>query len=213
MREHPVARSAGLVLLPVVAVDHFVERSPIGSNDRLEWSVGRVAKSKHVGANSVRGRSDDAPARFLVADGRVTAAYTEVGRRQHHRHGRLAKVVLVNRADALSFGLLEEEYHCRFGRGEMMSACPNPRQLLQLRGVRHKYEVPRLPVRRGRRSPSGLKDSLEVLGSNGPILIGANIAPSSDRVPGFHALEVTLVSTSANVNQGERDGGEDLAAG
>lgn len=185
-------------------MDYFVERSPVGTHDWLQWSVGRVPESKHVGADPIRGRSDDAPARFLVANSRVPATYTKVGRRQHHRHRRLAKVVLVNRADALIFWQLEKKHHRRLGRGEMMCACPNRRQLLQLRGIRHKHEVPWLPVHRGRRSPSRLENSLEVLGRNGPVLIGTNVAPSSDCVPGLHAFEDILASPPANVNQAER---------
>ena len=63
-----------------------------------QGAVGGIAQGHHVGADPVLGNAEDPAARLLVADGRVPAADPEVGGGQHHRHGRLAQVVLVDRA-------------------------------------------------------------------------------------------------------------------
>ncbi len=85
----------------MVPVDDLVEGAAVGVGDRLEGPVGRIAQGQHVGADPVLGYAENAPAGLLVADGRVARTDAQVGGGQHHRHGRLAQVVLVDGEVAL----------------------------------------------------------------------------------------------------------------
>ena len=48
-----------------------------------------------------------------------------------------------------------------------------------------------LTVGRRGRPPPRLKDPVEVIRSDSPVLVGANVATSSNGVPGFHGVDAT----------------------
>jgi len=87
-------------------------------------------------------------ARVLVADGRMAAADSPIGRGDHHLHRRLPDVEAITFASA---GLrLVGDHHRDGGRrvGDVPAASPHGRQVTQHLPIGHDDEVPRLVVLR-----------------------------------------------------------------
>ena len=158
-----------------------------GAPDDAEGPIGRVAEVEHVGHVAVRRQAEDLAGPLLVADRGVSRADAEVGRGDHHRHRRLAGVVLGAVALAGVICARQHERHRGRRAGHVPGPLPHLRQLAQLVSVLHHHEVPRLPVARGGSPASGLEDAIELLGRQRPVREAAHVAPCSDRLPGVHS--------------------------
>src|SRR3954452_7147988 len=175
--------------LPASPVHDVVEGAAVGVLHRAQRPVGGVAEAEQIGAEVAVGEAEDLARLVLVADRRVPGADAQVGRGDHHERGRLAEVVGDALADLVVGRVLGDQGDGRRRAGDVRAALrPGLGQLDELLAVGDDDEVPRLPVRRGRRPPAGLEDLLELLAGDGLVGVLAHVAACPDGVPCLHTV-------------------------
>jgi hypothetical protein len=146
--------------LPAAPVHDLVERPSLRVLDRGERPVGRVAERDRQRPVAVGREAEQFPGQLDVGHARVTAADTEVGGGERHRHDRLAEVKLG--PVELVVGRRPDHDDGRGRLGDVRGPAPHPGQRAQLLAVGDEDEVPRLPVLRGGGPAARLEDLVQV---------------------------------------------------
>jgi len=133
------------------------------------------------------GEAENRPSLLLVGGRSMARADAEVGRRDGHRVGRLAEVVLEQGRLPVVRRLGRHDGDRRRGPGDVPGPLPDLRQLDELRPVSRDHEVPRLPVAGRRRPAPGLEDAVERLVRNRLVGELPDVSSCAQGVPGLHA--------------------------
>src|ERR1700727_2997632 len=118
----------------------------------------------------------------------MTSTDTQIGGREHHRHRRLADVVLVSHVSPLIRRYWQYESDCGRRPRDVTGALPDRRKFLQLSRIGDDDEVPRLAVLRRRRPPAGLSDPVQIVFRYRLRLVLPYVAPGTYRIPRFHRI-------------------------
>jgi hypothetical protein len=141
---------------------HLVEGTAVVAFQRGQGTVCRVPEIEDQGGFDILGQAEHVAGELLVADARVAAADTDVGRRKLDEGSRLAEV---EAGGQFSSRIVEDRQGQgdRRGRvGDVLAARPDPRETLELLAVGDEDEVPGLPVFRRRGEAAGGEDPVEI---------------------------------------------------
>ena len=157
----------------------------------MTWSIGRIPERHQPDAEAILGDAEDLLCERLIVEGRMRAPDPQVGRRQHHLHRRLPHVVEDPVAGVLIAREGRHEDDRRGRAADVPSEAPRLRQLPERFTIGADDEIPRLLVHRRGGPPGRLEDPLELFRGDRSLLVRADVATGSDRVPGLHPADVT----------------------
>jgi hypothetical protein len=112
----------------------------------------------------------------------------EVGRGQHHQHGRVTEVVLQEARPTIVRRIRSHDPNRSRGAPDVPRTLPNPGEVVELIPVGHEHEVPRLPVLRRRRESARLENLGEVLFAHRRGRELPHVATRPQGVPRLHAV-------------------------
>src|SRR5918999_2038726 len=172
--------------LPAPAMHHVIERPAIRLLDGGKGAIGRVTERDQIRTAPIGSMAEDLTSELFISCGGMPAADPKIRGSEHHRHRRLAEVVLDRRGGASVIALRGQEGDGRRRGGDM--ACPPPdlREGLELLAISAHYEVPPLAVASRRGAASGLQNPVQVLLGNGPVGVHPDISTRPNRIPCLH---------------------------